>query len=230
MARAWGKMLCLSQRKQFMTKKRNHRQLPLLQPERSSSVRIDRDRKTILVHMLWVLLFVGKARKTSFGVGSLPIDAVATRSRRKSSCYLPPLLSSMSHQTDSISVCGSARRQSIGKDEDKEEPFSIHRSEQSKWKADKRNSVQLQGSVLSSVPGPFFSCVSRLDRQFSQKEHQKSRKKVSGAFFTFKQYLLYPGCRLRTVTLKLYILMLVKHSLEQGSETRQFVTVIQEVV
>ena len=112
--------------------------------------------------MLWVLLFVGKARKTSFGVGSLPIYAVATRSRRKSSCYPPPLLSSMSHQTDSISVCGSARRQSIGKDEDKEEPFFIHRSEWSKWKADKRNSVQLQGSVLSSVPGPFFSCGSFL--------------------------------------------------------------------
>lgn len=130
---------------------------PVAGYERSSSVRIDRDRKTILVHMLWVLLFVGKARKTSFGVGSLPIDAVATRSRRKSSCYPPPLLSSMSHQTDSISVCGS--RQSIGKDEDKEEPFFIHRSEWSKWKADKRNSVQLQGSVLSSVPGPFFSCV-----------------------------------------------------------------------
>lgn len=70
---------------------------PVAGYERSSSVRIDRDRKTILVHMLWVLLFVGKARKTSFGVGSLPIDAVATRSRRKSSCYPPPLLSSMSH-------------------------------------------------------------------------------------------------------------------------------------
>lgn len=139
---------------------------PVAGYERSScSVRIDRDRKTILVHMLWVLLFVGKARKTSFGVGSLPIDAVATRSRRKSSCYPPPLLSSMSHQTDSISVCGSARRQSIGKDEDKEEPFFIHRSEWSKWKADKRNSVQLQGSVLSSVPGPLFSCGSFFERQ-----------------------------------------------------------------
>ena len=51
------------------------------------------------------------------------------------------------------------RPKSIGKDEDKEEPFFIHRSEWSKWKADKRNGILynyrvrffLLSQVLSSL-------------------------------------------------------------------------------